>query len=175
MKKLLILILLVSFFNCKNDKSSTNTKDVSESIMEDTAKELIVDINFKTNKEDVFKIILSNIMVDELQKKHITVVEEVSPNSSFESIVAAFGRGNKSKNLYINLGTKLEKEIQIKGVSIKYGKNSLLINPNEIGKYFVPNKFIEIKADGVLSIRKVDNKLNPQLRLKVNYLTELFN
>lgn len=172
MKRLLLVTICVAFIiGCKN-------KETVKSITPDThleeEKELVVDISFKTNKEDEFKLMLNDIVVDDFQKRNIHIIEKVFPNSIFESLSAKFKTDKLSKNFYINFGNKSEKEIVIEYINLSYGNNSIEIKPEDIGEYFTLNKFIELDSiSNNLRTYKRDGGLNPAIVLSRKVLNNL--
>ena len=63
------MFLLIVFVSCKNNDNKTPKIEAKEK----QVKNLIVKMEFKTNVEDVFKISVINIIVDEFQKKNIQI------------------------------------------------------------------------------------------------------
>lgn len=178
MKKLsfVVLILLFAITACKNneDKQEKENKVEVEVV---APKQLIVNFNFKTNKADVFKIMMNNIQVDELQKKNIQIFENVIPSSSQDKITAKFEDGNMSKNIVVHLGNKEVKEIEISSVEISYGDNYISIKtPQDLDKYFAFNKFIEKDlTSNKLKTITVNGQHNPVFSFKhnlINFITK---
>ncbi|MFT4800474.1 MAG: hypothetical protein ACI93N_000232 [Flavobacteriaceae bacterium] len=172
MKKVFFALVTLVLISCNNDKPQIEEKS---EIIEEKAKELIVEIKFKTNKEDLFKLTLNNIIVDDFQSKRIVVTENVSPTSGIDTLIANFGE-NISNVLNINFGNKELKEIEIESINILYGENKIKVLPSELKKYFVLNKFVELDtSSNKLITRRVDNKFNPSINLKKKVLLNLQN
>lgn len=159
------------FMSCKN---TAEEPQIEEEKAAPEAK-LIVDFSFKTDQQDVFRIMLNNIEVDELQKKNIQFFEDVTPSSNFESFHAEFDANNISNNVIINLGNKSVKNVEIESIKVTYGDNEIIAStPVQITEYFALNKFVTIDSvSSTLSTNRVDNQHFPaiSLRLKsINYL-----
>ncbi|HCY80297.1 MAG TPA: hypothetical protein DHV22_01140 [Xanthomarina gelatinilytica] len=170
-KSYLIIVLAILSFSCNNvEKSKKDTDQSSKKL--DVVKKLSVSFNFKTNKADVFKIMMNNIVVDELQKKNIEIFENVIPSSNVDAIVAKFDPGNMSNNIVFHLGNKTIKEVEIKSILVSYGNNQYNISTaKDLSKYFVFNQFIERDSlSKKLIIKKVDGKLFPFFTMKQNLI-----
>ena len=176
-KRLTGLLVLLFIFNisCKNRSKQIATPIIKEEI--NSPKELMVNFRFrfKTNKTDTFKIMLSNIEVDELQKKNIYIFEDVIPSSGEDSIIAKFDPGNISNSITINLGNKEIKEVEIIEILVSYGSNGINISTNkDIDKYLAFNRFIERDStSNIIRTKKVDGLHNPGFSLKRKLINQL--
>ncbi|WP_299114849.1 hypothetical protein [uncultured Winogradskyella sp.] len=160
MRNFILFTAIILLFSCQKGKDSKATTNASES------KELIIKIFFKTDVEDVFKIMTNNIEVDEFQKKNIVVRETIPITSNFESMTANFGPNNFSNNIIINLGKKL-KEVTFNSIEINYGKNKLIIDNENFNKYLRLNKFAEfVNTDFIIVVKTKGEISNPQIALK---------
>lgn len=169
-----LIVILLSTTSCTKTKNKKpEVQEKPEEIIE-RKKEFIVKMNYKTNKEDVFKYTLSNLPVDdEFQSKSILINEKVSPTSNYELTTANFGV-NISNNLRINFGNKKVKDIKIEYISIFYGDKGVKINSNELRKYFVFNKYINLDTlSGTIKTKKIGNNYNPTIALKTNSINFL--
>lgn len=171
MKKVFFVALIFVLSSCKNDKVETVKEVIQVEEVKEVKKEFIVKIQFKTNKEDDFRLLLSNIEVDEFQKKNIQITEKVGPASQFETITANFGE-NISGRFTINLGNKEVKEVEINSIKIIYGSNSIECSLADIEKHFFWNKYITIKDNKIVTVR-MNKKHNPTLNLRKKYLLKL--
>lgn len=164
------MILLTVCCN-KNNQQTNSEKSESNSF----EKSLEINFNFKTNKADEFKLMMNNIEVDELQKKHIHITENVEPSSNDDYIVANFDPDNISKQIVIQLGSKIEKEVIINGILISFGDKTVNLNsPEDFNKHLVFNKFIERDSTSNKFITKrIEGKLNPTIRLKNSLINQL--
>lgn len=165
MKKVFLVLLLVIFtIACKSKQ---------EEKIKVPKKEFIVKIKYRVNKEDVFKLVLYNIITDENQNKWIQINEKVVGTSATKNLTANFGE-SISYNFRISFGVKQEKEIEIKYIEILYGAKSIYVKPEELKKHFTFNEFIfQDNATNKLFTKKIGGKLNPILFLKIEYLKEL--
>ncbi|WP_411893956.1 hypothetical protein [Winogradskyella sp. A2] len=139
------------------------------------SKSLKIHFIFRTNKADEFKIMMNNIEVDELQKKQIHISENVEPSSNDDYIVANFDPDNISKQIVIQLGSKIEKEVIINGILISFGDKTVNLNsPEDFNKHLVFNKFIERDStSNKLITKRIEGKLNPTIRLKNSLINQL--
>jgi len=165
MKKLLLVLLLVSAFACKTENKEENK---SQTVVEKPVNELIVTINYKTSIDDEFKLSLNNVKVDDFQRKSIVITEKVTKTTNPDKVVANFGE-NFSKGFTINFGPKQVKEIEIQSIDFSYGANSLSIPPADLQKYFRFGKHITLdKESNTLKTQKVDGRHVPLIFLKQN-------
>jgi hypothetical protein len=118
---------------------------------------------------------MNNIEVDELQKKHIHISENVEPSSNDDYIIAKFDPDNLSKQIVISLGNNNEKEVIIKSIIVSYGdKQFNLISPEDLNSNLVFNKFIiRDSTSNVISTKRIQGKLNPTIRLKNSLINQL--
>ena len=176
MKNLINFLLLTSIvvLSCKNETQQTPKQETTQ-IEQEAPSELEVDFKFKTDKQDVFRVMLNNIEVDEIQKKNIHVFEDVIPTESAESMVMSFGPGNVSNSFIINLGSKEEKTIEIEYIMLTYGGQSQLINASQLQEFFILNKFITQDEDGRLKTQTVDGRHNPTIIAKRKLIGQLLN
>ena len=175
MKKVVLALMLVgTLIACKNNTKETEVKESTKQVQE-IEKELVVKIRFKTNKKDIFRIMLNNVIVDDLQKKNIQVFEEVIPSTDVDQIIAKFDPDNISNNILINLGSKQVKKVDIESIFVSFGKNELNIkSAQDMSKYLVFNKFIDRDSTSTtLNTKKVDGKHNPVINFKRNVINLL--
>jgi len=167
------IILLITALSCNDvGKSEKLNQSQSEDIND---KSLTINFNFKTNKTDVFKIMMNNIQVDELQKKNVHIFENVVPSSSQDEIIGKFDAGDISRSIHIHLGNKERKEVEIVSIHLSYGENQINIaTPEDLDKYFVFNKFIEKDPTSKkLKTIKINGQHNPVFSLKLNLINFL--
>jgi len=173
----LLILLLIINISCKNNNKAPIKEEVKAEEVVVVPKQLSIDFNFKTNKADVFKIMMNNIQVDDLQKKNVHIFENVAPSSTLDKIMATFGEDEMSKNIAIHLGNQEIKEVEISSIEVSYGDNLLSIKtPQDIDKYIVFNKFIQKDpASNVLKTIRVSGQHNPVFSFKhnlINFLTK---
>lgn len=169
-----LLLTTILFANCKNlTEEQIVNKDTKKTKEEPPQLEIL--FSFKTNKTDVFKIIMNNIEVDELQKKNIQIMETVSPTSQFDNITAKFGQGNISKNIAFNLGNKEVKEVIFDKINISYKNKFIDISTIEdMTKLLRFSQYIEIDSvSKTLKTKKVKNKHYPVFYFSKNLLNRL--
>ncbi|MBT8279211.1 MAG: hypothetical protein KJO41_09425 [Bacteroidia bacterium] len=172
MKKV-IVILLIATLACKNEPNTTEKVQPIE-VVEDTAKELKIAMNFKTDKADEFRLMLNNVEVDEFQRKNIHIIEKVAPTSGSDEMTASFGANNISKTLHINLGNKEEKSIEISAVQISYGQNSLAVDGSNLSEYFSMNKYVDFDSvSQTIKTKRIDGKHIPTIILKRKHINSL--
>jgi len=169
MRKVVLVFITVLLFACENKEKTTSIGNKLE-----VQPELMVTINFKTNKADEFRLRLSNVIVDEFQKKSIEIIEKVVASNNIDIIKAKFGPKNISKNFQIGLGNKEVKVIEIETIKLSYGKKTILINASELADYFVFNKYATFEADTFKVVtKKVEGKHAPKMTLKGKTLSDL--
>jgi len=164
----MLFIGVLFFFSCQERGSEKVEKNKTDEL-----KEIVVKIVLKTDTEDVFKIMLNNIEVDEFQKKNIIVKETIPVTSDYDNMTASFGFNNFSHNIIINLGEKLKK-VSFNSIEISYGKNKLTINNENYKHYLKANKFVDIDNNSFKIVTKrIDGKHNPVLIAKKNIFNNL--
>ncbi|MDG1660874.1 MAG: hypothetical protein P8H40_05805 [Winogradskyella sp.] len=169
---LLFLVIFVLNFSCKENTSHTQIENKKPHADEPS---LSVEFVYKTNKTDVFKIMMNNIKVDELQTKHIHITENVIPTTSNDVIEANFDPNNLSKQIVLHLGNKTEKSVTINRILISYGDIFFDLNSvQDFNKHLVFNKFIiRDSTSNKLSTKRIDGKLNPTIRIKNSLINQL--
>jgi len=173
MKKLL-LVLVVVIVSCKSETKENTSAKEEVAVIEAPAKELEIEMNFKTNKEDDFKLAVNNIIKDEFQKKSVVITEKVSPSSSMEKIIANFGENIVSNSIRFDLGNKELKEIEIQTILVSYGANSLSIPGSQLHKYFIINKFVAYDSiSQKLTTQKVEGAHYPAIALNRKAIVSL--
>jgi len=156
-------------------QDKTNKVKSVEQVKVEIEPSLIIDLNFKTNKEGVFKIMMNNIQVDELQKKSIHFSEDVISTTTEDAIKAEFDANNISDNIIISFGNKEVKEIEIVNLFVSYGSSQINISsPSDIEKYLAFNKFIERDStSNKIRTKKINGQHNPGLFFKRNLINLL--
>ena len=169
---ILALTLILIFVGCKSDSNERNNQNEGQ-VENKLIKEFVVKMKFKTTKSDEFKLVLYNIIPDEYQNKYIVINERVVLTSETDNLTANFGE-NISDSFRINFGNKEEKEIEILSIEISYGSNQININPEDLTTYFKFNDFVSQDPKSFkLQTKKVGEKLNPIIYLKLQYMREL--
>jgi len=165
-KTILVILIALTISSCTDSKK--------ENIATEPKDELIIKMNIKSNKKINISLTLSDIKVDEFQKKTISIVEKIVTPNKFENLTANFGKKNISNNLKINFGNLTTKVIEIESMNISYGKNVVEINPNNLNDYFVFSKFVsQNKSNHKLITKKVDGKHAPVITLKKTVFKKL--
>lgn len=167
-RKIIIVVCLIFFASCKEKvKTPLPVKGILK-------KEFKVEMSFKSNREDIFKIMLNNIVVDEFQSKSIHFNEKILATTNEDKIEVNFG-DNKSKLLLINFGNKNEKTIDISNLKLSYNQKDIIITSESISNHFLLNKFVSINDKYQLVTKTVNGQHNPVIVLKVKTLNELFS
>lgn len=178
MKNLLIILLLIFTVSCKEESSNTEVQtieNIEDSSAEQVIKQLRLGFSFKTNTEDVFKIMLNNITVDDLQTKSIHFTEQMPPMENFEEIVAVFDPNNFSQDLAISLGNAKVKEVILDKITISYGDKAVMASTvSEINDNIVFNKYIDFNQETkVLKTKKLDGQHFPTIIIRPRVLASL--
>jgi len=169
-KIILVFVVLTTLFACKSDKKNSNNEVATESKKQENI--LKVYIEFKTNKQDEFRIILNNIEVDEFQKMNIEAREIIPVTASYEKMNVTFFDNVFSKNFLIGLGNDKLKELEINKIVISRGPNIVTVNKENIQDYFSPNKYVEFKNNKIIT-KKVNGKHLPLLFAKSRLINTL--
>ncbi len=158
-KTFLTLILVISFISCKKE---TEKKPI---LKNNEKKEFIVKVSLQTDKEDELKILVNNVRVNRFQRKNIEIKEKLivldKPKTYNFNLKEDF-----SNSVRLSLGNKEEKTIKVRVIEITYQDIKIRTNGNDLDKYFTFNKYVTYnKENSTLTIKKVDGKLNPVMRL----------
>lgn len=171
MKKIiLVFVVLTTLFACKSDKKNINNEVTTELKKQENI--LKVYIEFKTNKQDEFKIILNNIEVDEFQKMNIEAREIIPVTASYEKMNVTFFDNIFSNKLLVGLGNDHVKELEISEIVISRGVNIVNVNKENIEDYFSHNKYVEFKNNKIIT-KKVNGKHVPLLYAKSRLINGL--
>lgn len=174
MKKifLVILVSLLTFACTSEQKEVKKIKEIEQIKEEKKQKKLIFEIELKTSKPDDFALSSNDIFLSNKQSMNIRITQKIKVSEEFQKVHFEFPENIViDDNLVFSLGNKVEKEIKIQNVLLEFGNIQYKINPLEVKKYFGFNKFVEYNPEnGTLLIKKIDNKLNPIMRLKQKYL-----
>lgn len=173
MKNVFYLFIALVVFGCKEDRKAAQKANNVEQAVE-APNVFIVKMSFKTNKEDEFKLMLNNVIIDEFQRKNIHIIEKVTPTSSIDELTANFGE-NISYDFQLNLGNKIPKEVEIISIDLFYGGNSIHVTPQNINDYFaVNNKYVQYDTlTNKLNTIKVEGKHFPSVVLRKDALNIL--
>ncbi|WP_204344469.1 hypothetical protein [Psychroserpens algicola] len=179
MKKIIFIsVVAMLCFTCNNSPKEQEQETQKITEVQEEKKSFVMTLHFKTNKDDVFKIMMNNIVVDELQTKNIHITEKVSPSTGFDRITAKFDPDNISQEVFISLGNAEFKEVQIKSIDVSYGDKAISASTgDELNDYFAFNKHITFDAlTNTIKTNKVDGTHTPTiiLRRKVinSFITE---
>lgn len=165
MKKL-FFVLIILIVGCKSETKESPIEN-EQAVVAEQIKELKVVVNFKTNKEDEFKLLLNNVPVDEFQRKNVHVIEKVLPTTGTETITATFGENNISPNFNFNFGVKENKEVEIESISMSYGANTVTMSGAELSEYFTINKYLtQDSITNKLTTQRIDGKYYPAMILR---------
>ena len=171
MNKVCSLVIFLLLLSCNSKKEESKSK-----VLNKENKELSIEFSLKTNVEDVFRINLRDIYVDEFQNKSISTFEKIPATSNFESMKAKFKEGNFSKNIVIKLGDNNEKVVDLEHISFSYKNKVIEIDSKNFDTYMAFNKYV--RRDSVdlnkFYISKIDNtNFNPVIYAKQSLISEL--
>ena len=177
MKKVLLFNISLILFAC-NDAGKTNASNTvsqsNQSVPDEIERELTVSMEFKTNKEDEFVIMMNDIRIDDFQTKNIHIKERVSPTTSVDKLTGNFGVNNISNKLIISLGREEVKEVEIISMNFEYDENIVSVRAKDFRKYFGFSKFsvFDTITNKIQTI-KINNIHNPRLYVKKKLWDEL--
>src|SRR5690606_29654296 len=175
MRRILILMLCVFVFSCKNEKNpnigkeDTINKEVNESISKnekDNILKIVIDLKIlEDNKIDVFYIgdnPDSGFSVDELVSKRVL------GSSNFQKIELELPKDILPYSFRIDLGDNSKREetvVEIKSIKLTLNDNEIDIDNSTLDGFFQPNIYLE-RVNGGYLIKIVDNKFGPFLLSK---------
>lgn len=149
--------------NCKEEPKTIQEASPKEV----TEPELVINLEFRTNKEDEVLFVFDEIVIDEFQKKSITISEKVIPTTTSENIIAKFGPGNAPGKLIIDLGSSELKEFEIVSMTFSYGDKAVTIDNNNLETYLALSKFsVFDKSTNKITTQKVDGYHFPKLYIR---------
>lgn len=176
MKRIFIVLLIASIFTIGCDKAKENEKaNKNTKKSENLEEQLEVRVSFKTNKEDVFKITMNNIQIDELQKKNIQFFETISPTPNYEEITAKFDKGNMSEKIIVSLGNKKLKKVDIDKITVTYKNKAMEFGTAEdLFKFFRFNKYVVVDSTSkVVQTKRFEGQHNPSFSFTKRLINQL--
>jgi len=168
MKKCLIILAIIAI-GCTKELKKEDTVPVKIEV----EREFKVKIKYRTNKVGVFKLALYNIFPSETQSRWIQINEEVEATTAMENLKANFGK-NISNSFRIELGNKQVRKVEFELIEIFFGDKKIRITPEELSTHFKFNEYLDIEENTfAIQTKRVNDKLNPIITLKKEFLEEL--
>lgn len=175
--RILISLLLVFCFNCKNNKE-VDDKTVNTNLIEKQEKpnKFVFEIDFKTSKPDNFKLFANDVFLNNNQFLNLAVTHKLNSNETKKKIKFELPEGIiPDYSVGLVLGDKVEKTVQVNTIKIYTNKAEFLISSNVLHNYFTFNKFIDYDAEhGVLKTKGLDGKYNPTMFLRKKIIDKLY-
>ncbi|MDU8884652.1 hypothetical protein RXV94_00670 [Yeosuana sp. MJ-SS3] len=161
--KVFVVLLILLSLSCKdNNKTEIPTAQNIEEETSNTNK-LIFEIDLKTSEPDDFSLFLNDIFLNNSQFMNISIKSKLNSNETEKVLHFEFPEGIKpDRQMFLALGTKKEKEVQINSITISYGDLEHVITKGNLLQYFTMNKYVEYNSEtNTLTTKSVDNRHNP--------------
>ncbi len=168
MKKIVLVVLLISSIACKSDKKSNEINEPSSQEAHTVSKEseypnFTILFRAKVLLDDKFRLLYTEELGEKFSGKEI-VFTDVKGSEDFQTIRFVLPK----KDIYpirlrLNVGNnKEQKGIIIESIEIAHDDNKLKISSTEFYKYFYPNKYIEYnRENGEVTFKEEDGKHFP--------------
>lgn len=179
MKKLTLVLLVITFFSCKNEENvAEKAKQQNNKLEQKIEKKnrLVFEIDFKTTKPDDFILFSNDVFLNNSQFMNFIITHKMNSNENQK--VIKFEVPDEIKpdvSLGLILGRENEKAITVKLIKVHTNNVEYLISPDELNDYFTFNKFIEYNPEtGIINTKRIDGKYNPTMFLRKKIINKLF-
>ncbi len=178
MRKLLVLTAIVLLYACDKAKENTQTESnpiEANSADQENPNQLSFVIDLETDKPEAVRLFSNDIFLNNKQSLSIGVSQRLSSEETSKIIEFTFPEEIKPDyNLYFSFGTKLEKTVTVKSITMSFGEKEISLATKELPNYFLFNKFIDYdEENGVITTKKVDGQHNPLMWLRRKHLNDL--
>ncbi len=179
-KLLLILVITITTFSCKNEtkKERKDTNSLEQEVGLKEKPKLQVVINATVLDNDVFEVYFYELGQQTFHPKDF-VFTKVSGKAEQQDIVFTLPEKIYPERLRLDFGKiKTQKPIKLNKVKILYDDKEYTFSNEEIKKEFKASKYLEFNKDNFLLIPKeIDGRYDPYLYTKkvsniINYLIE---
>jgi len=171
-----MILVCVIAFSCDEKKTEPAEVENTE-IVEEKSRQLILDVDLETSKPDDFRFFANNIFLNNSQFMNLSISHKLNSNETYKKMRFEFPEGVQPDfQIGFALGVKNEKSVKINNINISFGDLEYSIPAGDLVKYFRWNQFVSYDAEtGMLSTKKVDNRLNPILFLRNPYVEKISN
>lgn len=160
-----MFILIASCNNAKKEEQQKKEKQLEESILrrvkdkKDFTDHFVVILDILAKQEDNFQLFytedyLLNFSVDQMLTKSFQGAE------NFQKVVFHLPKNVFPDRYRFDVGSNTNlKELKIKSLTIRYGKNEIVISQKLIKDYLMPNIYIEHDdASNIYYLKSVNSK-----------------
>jgi hypothetical protein len=171
MKKIIMLSFLLLVFGCKEKLTEVPIK--KEIIKEDPILKL--DLLLTSESNDAIRCFFGKIELDNTNQEGSYYIEN-NLVKGMESNISFKMFGDYIPNIVqLRLGKKPLKIIFEK-VRITYGEKEIIVNGEDLDRYFAINKYLTFNKDEKsIMTKQIDGRLSPNLTLKRGFINKLFD
>lgn len=159
MKKILLLILSITLFSCKNDENKDKTVNGSEVKVEVDKTLMRVTFSLIAEKDDKACLFYTEDGTINFDDKK-SVWSDIKGSKTAQEIVFTLPKDVLPKHLRVDIGRGKNPEqtyIDIKGFKVTYLDKEFSADNNSVFNYFYPNKDINIITPKSTILKKKDN------------------
>jgi hypothetical protein len=168
MKKLLLLLVFITAFSCKEEtkdiivKEEADTKELKEKELEFSDGKYRIVFEGVFEEDDLMLIYYTTELEEELSAEK-TLRKKIKASSSMQKIVFVLEEGQKPYNLRIDFSdNKNQKQVKLKTLLFLDKYNKIIINSKNIENYFSFNNYMTHNIEDSLLIGKIyNNGYNP--------------
>ena len=171
MKKLVVIFCLLVAFGCKEEVKETPIKQ--EIVKEDPILKL--ELSLTSESDETIRCFFGKIELDNVNQEgsyyiNNNLVKDKKSNISFEM----FG-DYIPYIVQLRLGKKPVK-ITFEKVIITYGEKEVIVNGEDLDRYFAVNKYVTFnKEEKSITTKEIGGRLVPNLTLKRGFINKLFD
>ena len=172
MKKIvLVLLSLIVFTGCKKQGELAD-KVVVKEVVEPSI--LSVDIEFNTDQLDKFQFLFSQIELKSNQDAVFIINDNINASVDFQNKKYEMFADLIPLIVQFKLGTKPKKMI-INKVLITYEDQEVIVNGEDLDKYFFLNDNIDFDAPTkTITTKSINGSHHPHMTLKRGFINKLF-
>lgn len=175
MKKLVLALFCIALIvACKQEEAIKEVTKAQEVVK--APSKLVITIDTKTDTKDNLQCVFSKIeLKNNNQKGAYVITEAFSPNEQYSSSTFEMFGDYVTGNVQLRLGSK-PKKITVNKMLFKYEDKEIIVNGNDVKRYFAANKFVKIDANSnIIETVSIGGKSQPTLTLRQGFINRLFS
>ncbi|WP_452221589.1 hypothetical protein [Lacinutrix salivirga] len=175
MKKIVLALFCIALVvGCKQEEAKKEVTPVQQKVKEPS--KLVITIDSKTDTKDNIQCVFSKIELNtNNQKGAYVITESIMPNETFSvSKFEMFG-DYVTGNVQLRLGNS-PKKLTVNKMVFKYEDKEIIVNGNDVKRYFAANKYVKIENDSnIVETISIGGKHSPTLTLRQGFINRLFS
>ena len=175
MNKVFFFALMLIFFNCnkKVEEIKETTPNVAQK--KSTPKKLKIEMEYKSDQKDKLQMVFAQIELDNDQEGLYILNQNILASTEMEVEEFVMFGDYIPLIAQLKLGTKPKKMV-INKIIVSYYESKVLVNGEDLDKYFVLNDFVSFDAaTKTLTTKLINGKHLPHITLKRNFINRLFD